>query len=75
LNASSRKLLTYTAAALIAMAALTVMTACSQKPSAEESAAQTQAIVDKAVAEARQQLLADQAAELAKQDAAAAAQA
>jgi outer membrane lipoprotein SlyB len=75
LNASSRKLLTYTAAALIAMAALTVMTACSQKPSAEESAAQTQAIVDKAVAEAKQQFLADQAAGKAKQDAAAAAQA
>lgn len=75
MNASSRKLLTYTAAALIAMAALTVMTACSQKPSAEESAAQTQAIVDKAVAEARQQFLTDQAAEKAKQDAAAAAQA
>lgn len=69
------KLLNYIAAALIAMTVLTVMSACSQKPSAEESAAQTQAIIDKAVAEAKQQFLADQAAEKAKQDAAAAAQA
>ena len=75
MNTQRHKLLTYVAAVLIAMAALTMMTACSQKPSAEESAAQTQAIVDKAVAEAKQQFLADQAAEKAKQDAAAAAQA
>lgn len=68
------KLLTYIAAVLIAVTALTMMTACSQKPSAEESAAQTQAIVDKAVAEAKQQFLADQAAEKAKQDAAAQAE-
>lgn len=67
------KLLTYIVAVLLTMTALTVMTGCSQKPSAEESAAQTQAIVDKAVAAARQQFLADQATEKAKQDAAAAA--
>ncbi|KXS33572.1 MAG: 17 kDa surface antigen [Candidatus Gallionella acididurans] len=75
LKTQLHKLLAYTATILVVATALTVMTGCSQKPSAEESAAQTQAIVDKAVAEAKQQILADQAAEKARQDAAAAAQA
>ncbi len=75
MNTPSHKLRGFNAAIVIAALALTMMAGCSQKPSAEESAAQTQAIVDKAVAAAKQQFLADQAAEKAKQDAAAAAEA
>lgn len=74
LNTQTHKLHGFNAAIVVAMMTLTAVTGCSQKPSAEESAAQTQAIVDKAVAEAKQQFLADQAAEKAKQDAAAAAE-
>lgn len=70
-NTQSHKLHSHKLAIAAALIALAAITGCSQKPTAEESAAQTQAIVDKAVAEAKQQFLADQAAEKAKQDAAA----
>ena len=61
--------------AVLALASITLVTGCSQKPAAEENAAQIQAAVDKAVAEAKQQFIADQqAAEKAKQDAAAQAE-
>lgn len=55
-------------AALVASAAIT---ACTPKPSTEEN----KVLVEQAVAEAKKQILADQAAEKAKQDAIAAAQA
>jgi outer membrane lipoprotein SlyB len=55
--------------AILALAAILAITGCSQKPSTEESAAQTKAIVDKAVEETKKQMIADQAAEKAKQDA------
>ncbi len=62
-------------AVVLALASITLVTGCSQKPAAEENAAQIQAAVDKAVAEAKQQFIADQqAAEKAKQDAAAQAE-
>lgn len=70
-NTQLHKLHSHKLAIAAAVIALAAITGCSQKPTAEESAAQTQAIVDKAVAEAKQQFLADQAAEKAKQDAAA----
>jgi predicted TIM-barrel fold metal-dependent hydrolase len=61
--------------AVVLLASITLVTGCSQKPAAEDNAAQTQAIVDKAVAEAKQEFIADQqAAEKAKQDAAAQAE-
>jgi outer membrane lipoprotein SlyB len=59
-------------AMLCVVVSIACMSGCSHRPSAEETAAQTQAAVDKAVAEARQQFLAEQAAEKAKHDAAAA---
>ena len=52
---------------LIALAVITVLTACSQKPSAEESAAQSKAMAEQAVAEAKKQIIAEQAAEKTKQ--------
>ena len=62
-------------AVLLTLASITLVTGCSQKTSAEENAAQIQAAVDKAVGEAKQQFIADQqAAEKAKQDAAAQAE-
>lgn len=60
---------------LMAVAAITFITACSPKPSTEDSAAQTKAIVDQAVVEAKKQILAEQAAEKAKQEALVAEQA
>ena len=61
----------YIITVVLALASITLVTACSQKPTAAENAAQIQAAVDKAVGEAKQQLIADQqAAEKAKQDAA-----
>jgi len=60
----------YIITAVLALASITFVTGCSQKPSADENAAQIQAAVDKAVGEAKQQFIADQqAAEKAKQDA------
>jgi outer membrane lipoprotein SlyB len=54
---------------------ITLATGCSQKPGDTENAAQIQATVDKAVAEARQQFIADQqAADKARQVAAAQAE-
>lgn len=60
---------------VLALTSITLVTGCSQKPTAAENAAQIQAAVDKAVGEAKQQFIADQqAAEKAKQDAAAQAE-
>jgi len=56
-------------AKLMALAALLMVTACSPKPSAEETTAQNKAIAEKAAAEATSALLAAQAEEKAKQDA------
>ena len=53
----------------MALTAITVITACSPKASTEDTSAQTKAIVDQAVAETKKQMLADQAAEKAKQEA------
>ena len=61
--------------AILALAAILAITGCSQKPSTEEAAAQNKAMIDKAVEDTKKQMLADQAAEKAKQDAANAAQA
>ncbi|MFA6970255.1 MAG: glycine zipper 2TM domain-containing protein [Gallionella sp.] len=63
------------AAALMALAVVSVVTACSPKPSAEESAAQTKVLVEQAVAEAKKEMIAEQAAEKDKQAAISAAQA
>ncbi|MEO8342200.1 MAG: glycine zipper 2TM domain-containing protein [Gallionella sp.] len=52
--------------ALMALTAIMTITACSQKPSTEESAAQTKVIVE----DTKKQMLVDQAAEKAKQEAA-----
>lgn len=60
---------------LLTLVIATAITACSPKPSTEDNAAQTQAIVDKAVAETKKQMLAEQEAEKAKQEALVAAQA
>lgn len=60
---------------LLALAAIAAISACSPKPSAEESAAQNKAIAEQAVVEAKKEILAEQAAEKAKQDAIIAAQA
>lgn len=54
---------------LMALAAVALITACSPKASTEDTSAQTKAIVDQAVAETKKQMLADQAAEKAKQEA------
>jgi len=59
------------ATTLMALAAISIVTACSPKPSPEESAAQTKVLVDQAVAEAKKQMI----AEKEKQDAIASAQA
>ena len=53
----------------LALATITAITACSPKASTEDTSAQTKAIVDQAVAETKKQMLADQAAEKAKQEA------
>ena len=66
---------TYTLSALMAIATLIAMTACSPKPSAEETAAQNKALVEQAVEAAKKEMLAEQAAEKARQDAVDAAQA
>lgn len=55
---------------LMALLAITVITACSPKSSTEESAAQSKALVDQAVAQAKKEMINDQAVEKAKQDAA-----
>jgi outer membrane lipoprotein SlyB len=65
----------YIITVVLALASITLVTGCSQKPAAEENSAQIQAAVDKAVGEAKQQFIADQqAAEKARQDAAAQAE-
>lgn len=58
---------------LLVLTATLLFTACSPKPSAEETAAQTKAIAEKAAADAKTELLTEQAAEKAKQEAMAAA--
>ena len=63
------------AATLMALATITVITACSPKPAGEESEAKTKALVEQAVAEAKNEMLAEQAAEKARQEAVAAEQA
>ncbi|NOU00706.1 MAG: glycine zipper 2TM domain-containing protein [Gallionella sp.] len=60
---------------LLAIAAISAVTACSPKPANEDNAAQTKAIVDQAVAETKKQMLAEQAAEKSKQEALAAEEA
>lgn len=55
--------------ALIALVAIATITACSPKSSTEDTSAQTKAIVDQAVAETKKQMLAEQAADKAKQEA------
>ena len=59
----------------MALALITTITACSPKPSAEDTAAQNKALVTQAVEEAKKEMIATQAAEKAKQDALAAEQA
>ena len=59
----------------MALAAVSVVAACSPKPSAEESAAQTKVLVDQAVVAAKKEMIAEQAAAKDKQDAITAAQA
>ncbi len=61
------------AATLMALATITVTTACSPKPSSEENAAQTKALVEQAVAETKKDIIAEQEAEKARQEAAKAA--
>jgi outer membrane lipoprotein SlyB len=61
------------ATTLMALAAISVVTACSPKPTAEETAAQTKVVVDQAVAEAKKQMITEQTSEKDKQDAIAAA--
>jgi len=56
-------------AKLMALAVILMVTACSPKPSAEETAAQTKAVAEKAAADATSALLAAQAEEKAKQEA------
>lgn len=63
------------ATTLMALAVISVVTACSPKPSAEDNAAQTKVLVDQAVAEAKKEMIVEQAAAKDKQDAIAAAQA
>lgn len=55
---------------LLALAAFCMVTGCSPKPSAEDTAAQTKLVVDQAVAEAKKEMI----AEKSQQDALAAAQ-
>lgn len=74
-QSASQKLKSIIATTLVVIAAVTVITACSQKPTVEESAAQSKAIADQAVVEAKKEILAEQAAEKNKQDAIAAEQA
>lgn len=65
----------YSIVVMLALSSITLVTGCSQKPTAEDNAAQIQAAVDKAVAEAKQQFITDQqAADKAKQEAAAQAE-
>lgn len=72
---TTHKRFTRISASLLVLISITLATGCSQKPSAEENSAQIQAAVDKAVAEAKQQFIADQqAAEKAKQEEAAQAE-
>ena len=74
-HSSCRQSRSVVAAAALTLLLATAITACSPKPSTDESAAQTKAMVDQAVAEAKKEMLAEQAASKDKQDAVAAAQA
>jgi outer membrane lipoprotein SlyB len=75
LNTPIHKRFTHISASVLVLLSITLATGCSQKPNAEENSAQIQAAVDKAVTEAKQQFIADQqAAEKAKQEAAAQAE-
>jgi outer membrane lipoprotein SlyB len=70
LNTTIHKRFTSISAGVLVLLSITLVTGCSQKPSAEENAAQIQAAVDKAVDKARQQFIADQqAADRNKRDA------
>lgn len=64
-----KSILSVISTTLIALAAISLISACSPKPTAEESAAQTKVVVDQAVAEAKKEML----AEKNQQDAASAA--
>lgn len=75
LNSQSRlkqpkTILSIIATTLVALTAISLVAACSPKPTAEESAAQTKVMVDQAVAEAKKEMI----AEKDKQDAVATAQ-
>ncbi len=75
MNIPIHKRFTHISAGVLILLSITLATGCSQKPSADENAAQIKAAVDKAVAEAKQQFIADQqAADKAKQEAAAQAE-
>jgi outer membrane lipoprotein SlyB len=75
LNTPIHKRFTKISAGVLVLLSITLATGCSQKPSSEDNAAQIQAAVDKAVTEAKQQFIADQqAADKAKQEAAAQAE-
>ena len=67
--------LTSLTTSLLTLAVLAVITACSPKPDVADDAMKTKAIVDQAVAETKKQMLDEQAADKAKQEASVIAQA
>lgn len=69
-HSSCRQSGSVVAATALTLLLATAITACSPKPSADASAAQTKAVVDQAVAEAKKEMQAEQAANKDKQDAA-----
>ena len=75
IQTQTKSLIAALSSILLALATVTVITACSQKPSSEESEARTKVLVEQAVAEAKKEMLDEQAAEKARQEADAAAQA
>ena len=50
----AKSVITAISTMLIVLAAISLISACSPKPTAEESAAQTKVVVDQAVAEAKE---------------------
>ncbi|MGA7595727.1 MAG: glycine zipper 2TM domain-containing protein [Gallionella sp.] len=75
MNTPKHKRYTNISASVLILLSITLATGCSQKPGTDENSAQIKAAVDKAVAEAKQQFIADQqAAEKTKLDATAKAE-